>query len=376
MTIPPGCTLGILGGGQLGRMIALAARSMGYRVVVMDPEENCAAAPVADAVIVGGFDDAKAAERLAQAADVVTLEIEKIGVDALVAVEVLVPLRPGRRVLEIVRDRAAQKRWLESVGAVVAPWKEATSAEELAEATMSLGAARFFVKRCIGGYDGRGQVEISSAAEASQTFAELGRASVVVEAEVDLDFEMSLLVARNPSGDVVVYPPALNHHANRILEWSLIPGPVSASILEQGRQIVASIAEAAALEGLLTVELFVTRGGAVLVNEVAPRVHNSYHASERACATSQFQQAVRAACDLPLGDVSVLRPCAIVNVLGDAWKNGKDPDWCSALAVPGVDLHLYGKSGARPGRKMGHLSASGATGDEAKERVLRAAALL
>lgn len=369
--IPPGSTLGILGGGQLGRMIALAARPLGYRVVVMDPSEHCAAKPVVEEVVVGDFDDADAAARLAERADVVTIEIEKIGVDALDAVHSRVPLRPGREILAMIRDRGRQKRWLEDAGAPLGPWRQANSEVELRQGLADLPGS-CFVKSCTGGYDGRGQVETDSPDEAPSAWEQLGGLSVVVEQGLDLDYELSVLVARRPSGEVVTYAPALNHHENRILAWSAWPGGVDAEVATRAQAIAGELAAKMNLEGVLAVEMFVTRGGELLVNELAPRVHNSYHASERNAACDQFEQAVRAACDLPLGSPEPRGHAAIVNLLGDLWLEQGGVAWDAALAVPSSTLHLYGKSGPRPGRKMGHLSATGATVEEAVRRAQEA----
>lgn len=366
----PGGTLGILGGGQLGRMTALAARPLGYDVRVLDPEPHCAAEPIADETITAAFDDVEAAERLARRCDVVTLEIEKIGLDAMHAVARHAPMRPGPHVLEVVQDRGRQKAWLARHGFPLGAWRSAASAEELRAAIAEIGPS--FVKRCTGGYDGRGQAEVATPNDAERAWGELGAAPCVVERALDLDLELSVMVARRPGGELAVFPPALNHHEARILEWSVMPGPFPPAIAARAEEIGRGIAEELRVEGLIAVELFLTREGELLVNELAPRPHNSFHATERACITSQFEQHVRAVCDLPLGDTAVLRPAAIVNLLGDLWHGNRPPAFGSALAIPGVGVHLYGKKGARPGRKMGHLSALGATPQEAVEAVMRA----
>ncbi|WP_437877666.1 5-(carboxyamino)imidazole ribonucleotide synthase [Sorangium sp. So ce513] len=377
--IAPGSTLGILGGGQLGRMTALAARTLGYKVHALDPDPDCPARSVLDRCIVASFDDVSQAADLASQCDVVTLEIEKIATDGLAAAARLAPVRPSADVLAMVQDRGVQKGWLSRNGFPVGPFREVATSQELLEATRAMGGA-CFVKSCVGGYDGRGQLRLSAGAgdagkgggdageierEAAALFTSLGGQRCVVEQALDLEAELSVLVARSPSGKLAVYPPALNHHENQILDWSLLPGPLSAAVTGQAVQIALDLAVGLRVEGLLVVELFLLKDGRLLINELAPRPHNSYHASEVACATSQFEQAVRAVCDLPLGSVEIVRPAAIVNLLGDAWQNGATPAFEAALEIPGVRLHLYGKRVARPGRKMGHLSATGRTPEEA-----------
>jgi len=374
----PGGLLAILGGGQLGRMTAMAARSMGYRVRVMDPEAACPASFVVDEVVVGRWDDVEAARRLASGADAVTLEIEQIGVDALREVAELAPLRPGVEPIRIIQDKILQKDWLAANEFPVGPFRVARTEAELLEAVPALGG-RVFVKTARGGYDGRGQVRLgfdgeATRAEIAEGWADLGSRPVLVERALDLDFEISVMAARSPAGEVRSYPAARNHHERQILAWSVLPAGISEELEERAQEIARGIIARFGLEGLLCVEMFVTRDGELLVNELAPRPHNSYHQSERACATNQFEQLVRTACNLPLGDTDVLVPAAIVNLLGDVWLEAQDgqPDFAAALAVPGVRLHLYEKREARAGRKMGHLSATGATGDEALARVLEA----
>jgi 5-(carboxyamino)imidazole ribonucleotide synthase len=373
--IMPGGLLAILGGGQLGRMTAIAARTMGYHVRVMDPEPNCPASFVVDECIIGKWGDADAARRLASRADVVTLEIEQIGVHALEEVARLAPLRPGVEPVRIIQDKTIQKTWLAEAGFPIGPFRVVQNEAELHEAVASLGG-RIFLKIGRGGYDGRGQARIgmdSIASEEAITAAwlSLGARPSVAEQALDLDFEISVMAARNPSGEVRTYPAARNHHENQILSWSVLPAGISPELESRAQALAASIIAKLGLEGLLCVELFVTRQGELLVNELAPRPHNSYHQSERGCSTSQFEQMVRAVCNLPLGSTELITPAAIVNLLGEVWLKG-EPDFAAALAVPGVRLHLYEKHPPRAGRKMGHLSSIGATAEEALERVLEA----
>ena len=375
--ILPGALLGFLGGGQLGRMTAMAARTMGYRVRVMDPELACPASFVADETIVGRWDDVDAARRLATGADAVTLEIEQIGVDALAEVARIAPLRPGVEPIRIIQDKTLQKAWLADAGFPVGAFRVVRREAELHEAVAALGG-RVFLKIGRGGYDGRGQARIGLDAPATEeaiaaAWKSIGERPAVAEQALDLDFEISVMAARNPSGEVRSFPAARNHHENQILAWSVLPADVPAELEASAEALAAAIIARLGLEGLLCVEVFVTRQGELLVNELAPRPHNSYHQSERACVTSQFEQHVRAVCNLPLGDTALIIPAAIVNLLGEVWidANG-EPNFAAALAVPGVRLHLYEKHIPRRGRKMGHLSAIGSTAEEALERVLEA----
>jgi 5-(carboxyamino)imidazole ribonucleotide synthase len=371
--IAPGKTLGILGGGQLGRMTAMAAREMGYRVRVLDPDPDCSARPVVEELVVASFDDVDAARALASRVDVVTFEIEKLGLDAVRAAAELVPVRPGADVLAIIQDRIAQKSWLERAGFPVGPSRAVHSAEELGDALVALGA-KCFAKAARGGYDGRGQFETQALSDAEGAFARLGSGPCLVEAALPIERELSVLVARNPSGQCVAYPPAENHHESRILAWSALPARVSPELASKADELARGIASELRLEGILCVELFVV-DGTLLVNELAPRPHNSYHTSFVGSATSQFEQHVRAVCDLPLGSVETLRPAAIANLLGELWEHG-DPPFERALAVEGVRVHLYGKASARPGRKMGHISATASSADEAVRAVVAAKAAL
>jgi 5-(carboxyamino)imidazole ribonucleotide synthase len=373
--VQPGGMLAILGGGQLGRMTAMAARTMGYRVRVMDPEAGCPASFVVDETIVGRWDDVAAARRMVAGANVVTLEIEQIGVDALSEVARLAPLRPGVEPIRIIQDKTLQKTWLAEAGFPVGAFRVVRSEGELQEAVAALGG-RVFLKIGRGGYDGRGQARIGLDAPATEesiaaAWQSIGARPAVAEQALDLDYEISVMAARNPAGEVRSYPAARNHHENQILAWSVLPAGVPAELEERAEAMAAAIIAKLGLEGLLCVELFVTRRGELLVNELAPRPHNSYHQSERGCITSQFEQHVRAVCNLPLGETALITPAAIVNLLGEEWLDGQ-PDFAAALAVPGARLHLYEKNTPRAGRKMGHLSATGATGDEALERVLEA----
>jgi 5-(carboxyamino)imidazole ribonucleotide synthase len=377
LIIRPGGLIAILGGGQLGRMTAMAARTMGYRVRVMDPEPACPASFVVDETIVGRWNDESAARRLATGADAVTLEIEQIGVDALAEVAKLAPLRPGVEPIRIIQDKTLQKIWLADEGFPVGAFRVVQSESELQESVADLGG-RVFLKIGRGGYDGRGQARIGFDTPANEvTIAKAWQAMdakpAVAERALDLDYEISVMAARNPAGEVCSFPAARNHHENQILAWSVLPASLPQEIESHAQALAADLVARLGLEGLLCVEMFVTKQGELLVNELAPRPHNSYHQSERGCVTSQFEQLVRTTCNLPLGSTELISPCAIVNLLGEVWlSNAGEPDFARALAVPGVRLHLYEKHTPRVGRKMGHLSSTGASAEVALERVLEA----
>ncbi|WP_239461835.1 5-(carboxyamino)imidazole ribonucleotide synthase [Occallatibacter savannae] len=373
--VEPGGMIGILGGGQLGRMTAMAARTMGYRVRVMDPEPKCPASFVVDETIVGAWDDVSAALKLARGSDALTLEIEQIGVDALRQVAELAPLRPGVEPVRIIQDKTIQKTWLAENGFPVGPFRVVRSEAELHDAVETLGG-RVYLKIGRGGYDGRGQVRLGLETPSTQqaikdAWTTLGEKPAVAEQALYLAHEISVMAARTPSGEVRSFPAARNHHENQILSWSVLPASISPEMEAKAEKLAADIVTKLEIEGLLCVEMFITKQGRLLVNEMAPRPHNSYHQSERGCVTSQFEQLVRTTCNLPLGDTTLITPCAIVNLLGDIWLTSS-PNLPAALSVPGVRLHLYEKRGAKKGRKMGHLSSVGATAEEALERVLDA----
>jgi len=368
--ILPGATIGFLGGGQLGRMAAMAARTMGYDVHVLDPEAHCPARPLASHVITAPWSDADAAARLAAGSDVVTIEIEQIPRPSLEAAEHSAPLRPSPHVLWIVQDRAREKEWLRDHGFPVGPFAVVRNADETTDAVRALGSC--IVKSTHGGYDGRGQARVHDVAKAAAAWDSIGAHVCVAEKFLSLAAELSVMVARTPTGEMRAYPPARNHHTHGVLTWSVIPGGFDGAVVARATDLACGIAEQLGVVGLIAVELFLLEDGSVCVNELAPRPHNTYHHSERACVTSQFEQLVRAVCGLPLGDTDVVRPAAIYNLLGDVWSGPPAPDLEGVLARAGVRVHLYGKREARPGRKMGHLSACGDTSEIALTRVIDA----
>lgn len=368
--ILPGATIGILGGGQLGRMTAMAARTMGYDVRVLDPDESAPAFALARDPIAARFDDTEAAVRLATGCDVLTLEIEQVSTATIDAAARIAPVRPSAAVVHTVQDRGRQKEFLSAKGFPLGDFAVVETADACTAAIARFGPS--IVKSTMGGYDGRGQARVKHESEGASAFAAVGGRRAVVEKFLDIEAELSVLVARSATGQVVAFPPSRNHHEQGILVWAVVPSGFPAAIERKATDLATAIATSLDVTGLLAIEMFHTRSGALLVNELAPRPHNTYHHTERACPTSQFEQLVRAVCGLPLGEVGVVRPTAIYNVLGDLWggdsKQGTAaglPDIVAALGVPSVRVHLYGKRSARPGRKMGHLSACGSTADEA-----------
>lgn len=351
-------------------MTGMAARSLGYDVQVLDPDPLCPARAIASRTITARFDDADAAAQLARECDVVTLEIEQIGGEAMAAVSTESRLCPNANAVIVVQDRIRQRAWLHDHGFPVGAFRVAHTGDEAAAAVAALG--RCIVKSPRGGYDGRGQIRVSTAQEGMHAWHALGSGSVMIEQFLDLDLELSVMIARRADGSARAFPLAVNHHEHGVLDWSICPGPLHGAVATNAAEIGHAIAGALDIVGLIAVELFLVKDGRLLVNELAPRPHNTYHHTERGCSTSQFEQFVRAICGLPLGSVNVVRPAAIANLLGDLWREGEQPDFNGALEVPEVRLHLYGKASARPGRKMGHLSALGDSTDEALARVLDA----
>ncbi len=374
-TILPGATIGFLGGGQLARMSALAARSMGYEVHVLDPDPDCPAVAVASHVVTAKYDDTEAAAAFARTCDVITLDIEQVTTASIAVASLHAPVHPGAAPIHIIQDRGRQKEWLQLHGFPVAPFRIARSPLEVANAWDALG--RSIAKTTSGGYDGRGQSRIRSPHDLPAAAALTESSTVVVEQWIELAAELSVMVARSSTGEVRTFPVSWNHHDSGVLTWAMTPAPVSDATSAAAVALASSVADALDIVGLLAVELFVTADDTLMVNELAPRPHNTFHATERACVTSQFEQHVRAVCGLPLGSTALLSAGAIVNLLGDLWSSDAEhPAWERALEVPGVRLHLYGKKIAKPGRKMGHLSGVGPTPEAARDAVLDAYARL
>jgi len=374
--LAPGATIGVLGGGQLGLMLALDARRMAYRVGVLDPSPLAPAVPVADFHLAARFDDAAAAAVLASRADVVTFELEHVALDAARAAAAVAPARPSADVLAICQDRVREKTFLREHGIPTAPWRPAASPAELAVAVAALGTP-CVVKVPFSGYDGRGQVRVDGTADL-EAAAALGfaRGPLVVERVVPFATELAVVVARGLRGERRAYPVARTVHEQGILTEVSVPAPVPDAVADRATGLAESIAAALGVVGVLAVEMFMLERGEVLVNELAPRPHNSGHYTLDACATSQFAQHVRAICGLPLGDATLRAPAAMVNLLGDRRGPVRLAGADEALAVPGTCLHLYGKAEAWPRRKLGHLTALGSTAAEALDRARRAALAL
>ena len=373
---PPGSTVGVLGSGQLGRMFALSARAMGYRVHTYSPEEDSPTGHVADVEVSAPYDDLDALRAFAQGVDVLTFEFENVPRAALDALDTLVPIRPGAEALFVSQNREREKEFLGEVNVPVAPWAMVRTSEDLASALSSVGAPAV-LKTAAFGYDGKGQEKISlneiSAAE--RAWEALGRVPCVFESFVEFQREVSVIAARGSDGNVAFFPIFENEHSRHVLDVTRAPALLSPFEEKQACEITRTILDALSYVGVLCIELFHTSDGRLLVNEIAPRPHNSGHLTIDACVTSQFEQQLRAVCGLPLGSTELLRPAAMANLLGDLWAGGP-PRWENACAVPGVALHLYGKKEPRPGRKMGHLTALAPTPQEARRRVLEARASL
>lgn len=376
--ILPGATIGILGSGQLGRMSAMAAKSMGYAVVIFDEVKDGPASSCADLTIVAPFDDHDALDRFAMNTDVVTVEFENIPVEALQYLETRVPVRPSSSVVRICQDRVLEKEFLRNNGFPVAPFRVITSAAELAAGIAELNAPSI-LKTAALGYDGKGQISLSPGDNTEVIWAMLGSPRAVLEQRISFDSEASVICARSANGETSCFPVQANIHRNGILDVTLAPAALDEAVSAKAREIATAITAKLGAIGLITVELFVLPDVSLMVNELAPRPHNSGHHTLETSMTSQFAQHVRAVCGLPLGPVELRSPGVMINLLGDLWSGG-EPDWELLLREPGLFLHLYGKNGAKPGRKMGHatlLGEVGAASDRAlllRDRIVRRAA--
>lgn len=357
--IAPGKTIGVLGGGQLGRMLAQAAQTLGYRVHVYEPQIHCPAGAVANHEVNASYQDADALLDFARGVDVVTYEFENIPAAALAVIAPLVPLHPSAEVLHTTQNRQREKAWLKANGFPHVAYAEALDGD-IAPAVAQVGLP-CVVKTADFGYDGKGQMKLTTAADLEQAVAIFRGRRCVVEAWCEFSCELSVIVARSTTGETRAFPVSENIHTHHILDFSIVPARVPTAVAEAAEALAARIAEKIGVVGLLAVELFLTTAGELVVNELAPRPHNSGHWSLDGGETSQFEQHVRAVCGLPLGAVAVREPTVMVNILGDAWKwaDGKvvgAPRWAAILAAPRAKLHLYGKAEPRPGRKMGHFT--------------------
>jgi 5-(carboxyamino)imidazole ribonucleotide synthase len=369
--ILPGSTIGVLGGGQLGRMFAMAARRLGYRVHTLAPDHDTPTGQIADVEINASYDDMDAVRAFAQAVDVVTFEFENVSAEAVAEAERHAIVRPNGRSLAVAQHRLKEKSFLVEHGLPVAPFAPVRNEQDLAAAAAIAGCPSI-LKTATSGYDGKGQIKIDSAADLAAAWDALGRREAILEAFVDLDREISVIGARGVGGEWSHFGPIENAHARHILDVSVTPASVPDATAVMALDAVRRVMEALDFVGILCVEFFIARDGRLLINELAPRPHNSGHLTFDACRTSQFEQQLRAVCGLPLGSPDMLQPAAaMANLLGDLWEGG-EPNWAAALALPDVKLHLYGKSAPRPGRKMGHLTVLAASPEEAKQRVLQA----
>ena len=372
--ILPGETIGVLGSGQLGRMMAMAARRMGYRVHTLSPGEETPTGQVADLEIKAEYEDLDAIRAFAKGVHVVTFEFENVPTEAAAAAAEIVPVRPSGSALHITQQRAREKAFLADRGYPVTPFVKAQSVDELAVGLGVVGLPAI-VKTAAFGYDGKGQHRVDRIEDGERVWSLVGHQEVLVERVVEFTRELSVVAARGLVGEFVHFGVIENTHRNHILDISVAPARIPEPVAAEAVEIARTIMDALDYVGVLCVEFFLATGGRLLVNEIAPRPHNSGHLTFDACVTSQFEQQVRAVCGLPLGSTRQLRPAAMVNLLGDLWANG-EPDWCGALAFPDVKLHLYGKEEARPGRKMGHLTALADTVEDAIEHALGAREML
>ena len=369
-TILPGATLGILGSGQLGRMFAIAARRLGYRVHTFSPDTETPTGQVADKEVCAPYEDLDALAAFCKGVDVVSFEFENVPSLASDCAAQFVPVRPRGEVLHIIQNRLREKAFISSNGFPHAPFQPVRSRAELDAALAAIGTPAV-LKTAGFGYDGKGQAVIRDPADAEAAWRAIGQVEAVLEGFIDFQGEVSVVAARGLNGDFVHYGVIENLHRNHILDVSIPDAPLSPRLTREAVDITRGLMEALEIVGVLCVELFVTRDERLLINELAPRPHNSGHYTFDACLTSQFEQQVRAVCGLPLGAPDLLRPAAMTNLLGDLWSAG-EPLWAAALADPLVKLHLYGKTEARPGRKMGHITAFGTDRENARRRAVAA----
>jgi len=366
--IQPGRWLGVMGGGQLGRMFCQSAQAMGYRVLVLEPDAEAPACQLADDVIASRYDDDAALEQMASRCDAVTTEFENVPARSLAALAATRRVTPGAKAVEIAQDRSVEKAFVESLGIPVAPYVRIEKIEDLDQVDVRL-ISDGILKSSRLGYDGKGQARVKDHASVVQAFKDMGQVPCVLEARLPLARELSVVLARGLNGEVAVYDVARNIHHNGILAVTHVDGRHDKST-EKARQWATKIAHGLDYHGVLCVEFFELTDGSLVVNEMAPRPHNSGHYTQNACVTSQFEQQARVMAGLPLGDTRLLAPVVMLNLLGDVWLQGKggeyqEPDWTKVLKHRGVSLHLYGKKQARLGRKMGHINVTAGSMQEA-----------
>lgn len=370
----PGATLGVFGGGQLGRMFTVAARRLGYRVHVLVPDSDTPAGQLADKEVHAAYDDIDAATAFVKGVDVVTFEFENIPRETIDLAEQFVPVRPAGNVLATTQNRNIEKNWLKDHGFPLPKYAVVESLEQLESALAHTGTPAV-LKTAAWGYDGKGQSKIMKTGDAAAAWKATGEQTCVLEQFVNFECELSVVVARGEDHSVKTYGPMRNDHVNHILDVSSCPAGLAPEAEKAACELAREIAAALDVIGVCCIEMFLTHEGDLLVNEIAPRPHNSGHLTVDAHTTCQFEQQVRSICGLPLGAADPLRPAACANLLGDLWKNG-EPAWATMLALDEVKLHLYSKAAARPGRKMGHITALADSPDKAIQRVLEARALL
>jgi 5-(carboxyamino)imidazole ribonucleotide synthase len=365
----PGSTIGVLGSGQLGRMFAISARRMGYRVHTYSPDRDSPTGQIADVEIDAPYEDLDRVRAFASAVDVVTFEFENVPAPTAEAAAACTLVRPAGDVLHTTQHRLREKTFLSRTGFPVTRFAPIIEAGDLCRVAPDFGPA--ILKTAGFGYDGKGQYRVHTLEEAEAAWNAMGRQEAVLEAVVDFQAELSVVGVRGADGQCMFYAPSCNHHVAGVLDVSYSPAPFGPQVAQDALAITRGILEKLDVTGVLCVEFFLTHHDALLVNELAPRPHNSGHLTIDACVTSQFEQQLRSVCGLPLGSTEMLRPAAMANLLGDLWAGG-EPQWEAALALPEVKLHLYGKSEPRPGRKMGHVTATAPTSALA-ERLVREA---
>jgi 5-(carboxyamino)imidazole ribonucleotide synthase len=363
----PGSTIGVLGSGQLGRMFAMAARRMGYRVHTFSPDQDTPTGQVADVEVTAAYEDLDAVRQFARNVSAVTFEFENVPAETAAAAAEFAPVRPGGDVLHITQHRLREKTFLDANGLPVTPFRRVTSLSELKAAVDQLSVPAV-LKTAGFGYDGKGQFTIRRADQIEDAWKAVGKSEAVLEAFIDFECELSVVAARSSSGDYVHYAVAENRHERHILDVTTAPAKVGDAVQRDAVEISRRVLEKLNVVGVLCVEFFLTKNGSLLVNELAPRPHNSGHFTFDANLTSQFEQQLRAVCGLPLGSVQQHAPAAMANLLGDLWEEG-EPNWLAVTGVPNVKLHLYGKSEPRPGRKMGHLTALANSAEHARADV-------
>ncbi len=361
--------IGIIGGGQLGRMTAMAARQMGYRIAVLDPDADSPCAQIADHVVQAAYNDRDAARELARMSDVLTYEFENVDADAADAAGEITRLWPSGSVLRTAQNRVLEKGALNRHGLPTADYRAVETLEDYMSGLKALSGP-WVLKTATSGYDGKGQAVIREADD-GEAFRELEdrSAALILERFVPFKLELSVICARDANGHTVTFPPSENVHENSVLDVSIVPARIEPHIAEKASALAKQVAEVLDVHGLISVEMFLTEDDEILINELAPRPHNSGHYTIEGCLTSQFEQLVRVLCGLPMGSVEMPQPAVMVNLLGDVWDEAEGkPGWAAALSVPGTSLHLYGKAEPRPGRKMGHITAVADTVEKALHR--------